>query len=142
MQMLKVRGESRDSSLERGNNRTHVRKLTFNITYSPEVHNVRSFLQELQILLAPDKEHKNVFPEDPIVGCRNGKRLKDYLASVALPKMDNPGGSELYGTGTCQVCDQIINTNTSCCMGNPFNVSIHYFLPFVLQRVTFSFCLF
>lgn len=84
--MLKVRGESRDSSLERENDRTHVRKLTFNMTYSPEVHNVRSFLQELQILLAPDKEHKNVFPEDPIVGCRNGKRLKDYLAT--LPKMD------------------------------------------------------
>ena len=142
MQMLKVRGESRDSSLERGNNRTHVRKLTFNITYSPEVHNVRSFLQELQIWLAPDKDHKNVFPEVPIEGCQNGKRLKNYLASAALPKMDNPGVSESYGTGTCQVCDQIINTNTSCFMGNPFNVSIHYFLPFVLQRVTFSFCLF
>ena len=27
MQMLKVRGESRDSSLERGNNRTHVKNL-------------------------------------------------------------------------------------------------------------------
>ena len=140
--MLKVRGESRDSSLERENDRTHVRKLTFNITYSPEVHNVRSFLQELQILLAPDKEQKNVFSEVPIVGFRNGKRLTDYLASAALPKMDNPGGSESYGTGTCQVCDQVINTNTFCCMGNPFNVSIHYFLLFVLQRVTFSFCLF
>ena len=103
MQMLKVRGESRDSSLERGNNRTHVRKLTFNITYSPEVHNVRSFLQELQIWPAPDKDHKNVFPEVPIVGCRNGKKLKNYLASAALPKMDNPGGSESYGTGTCHV---------------------------------------
>ena len=140
--MLKVRGESRDSSLERENDRTHVRKLTFNMTYSPEVHNVRSFLQELQIWSAPDKDHKNVFTKVPIVGCRNGKKLKNYLASAALPKMDNPGGSESYGTGTCQVCDQIINTNTSCCMGNPFNVSIHYFLPFVLQRVTFSFCLF
>ena len=38
-------------------------------------------------LLAPDKEHKNVFPELPIVGLRNGKSLKDYLVRVALPKM-------------------------------------------------------
>ena len=40
-------------------------------------------------LLAPDKEHKKVFPELPIVGLRNGKSLKDYLMRVALPKMDN-----------------------------------------------------
>ena len=40
-------------------------------------------------LLAPDKEHKKVFPELPIVGLRNGKSLKDYLVRVALPKMDN-----------------------------------------------------
>ena len=69
-------------------------------------------LEELQILLAPDKEHKEVFPEVPIVGFRNGKGLKDYLARAALPKMDNAGGSEPCGKGTCQVCDHIITTNT------------------------------
>ena len=58
-QILKARGESRDSLLERGNTRTSESKLTFNITYYPAFQNVRSILQELQILLAPDKEHKN-----------------------------------------------------------------------------------
>ena len=65
-QILKARGESRDSLLERGNTKTNT-KLTFNITYYPAFQNVRSILEELQILLAPDKEHKKVFPEVPIV---------------------------------------------------------------------------
>ena len=28
------------------------------------------------------------------------------------------------------------------CMGKPFKISTHYFVPFVLQRVTFCLCLF
>ena len=35
MQILKARGESRDSLLERGNTKTSNSKLTFNITYYP-----------------------------------------------------------------------------------------------------------
>ena len=31
---------------------------------------------------------------------------------AALPKMDNAGGSESCGKGTCQVCDHIITTNS------------------------------
>ena len=31
---------------------------------------------------------------------------------AVLPKMDNAGGSEPCGKGTCQVCDHIITTNT------------------------------
>ena len=58
-QILKARGESRDSLLERGNTKTSDSKLTFNITYYPAFQNVRSILEELQILLAPDKEHKS-----------------------------------------------------------------------------------
>ena len=77
MQILKAKGESRDSLLERGNTRTSQSKLTFNITYYPAFENARGILEELQILLAPDKEHKKVFPEVPIVGFRNGKSLKD-----------------------------------------------------------------
>ena len=60
-QILKVRGESRDSHLERGNTRTSENKLTFNITYYPAFQDVRSILEELQILLAPDKEQKKHF---------------------------------------------------------------------------------
>ena len=69
-------------------------------------------MEKLQILLAPDKEHKNVFPEVPTVGFRHGKSLKDYLVRAVLPKMDNAGGSEPCGKGTYQVCDHVIPTNT------------------------------
>ena len=108
MQILKARGESRDSLLERGNTRTSESKRIFNTTYYPAFQNVRSILEELQILLAPDELQKEVFPEVPIVGFRNGKSLKNYLVRTALPKMDNAGGSEPCGKGTYQVCDHII----------------------------------
>ena len=81
-QILKARGESRDSLVERGNTRTPESKFTFNITYYPAFQNVNSILEELQILLAPDKEHKKVFREVPILGFPNGKSLKDYLNHV------------------------------------------------------------
>ena len=59
-----ARGESRDSLFERGNTKTSDSKLTS----CPVFQNVRSILEELQILLAPDKGHKKIFPEVPIVG--------------------------------------------------------------------------
>ena len=37
-------------------------------------------LQELYLLLAPDKEHERVFPDVPVVGFRNDKSLKDLLS--------------------------------------------------------------
>ena len=111
-QILRARGESRDSLLERGNTRTSESKLTFNITYYLAFQNVRSILEELQILVASDQEHKKVFPEVPIVGFRNGKSLKDYLVRAALLKMGNAGGSKPCGKGTCLVCDHIITSNT------------------------------
>ena len=61
MQILKARGVSRNSFLEWENTRTPESKLTFNITYYPAFQNTRSILQELQILLVPDIEHKKVF---------------------------------------------------------------------------------
>ena len=61
MQILKGRGESRDSLLEQENTEASHSKLTFNITYYPAFQNVRSILEELEILLAPDKEHIQSF---------------------------------------------------------------------------------
>ena len=75
MKILKARGESRKAFLEKGIPEFLESKLTFNITYYPAFQNVRSILQELQILLVPDKEHKKVFIEVPIVGFQNGTGL-------------------------------------------------------------------
>ena len=62
-------------------------KLTFNITYYPFFQNIRNTLQEFHLLLAPDKEeHKEVFPNVPVIEFHHGKSLKDYLARAVLPK--------------------------------------------------------
>ena len=36
-------------------------------------------MKELHILLTPNKEHKKVFPDVPVIGFRNGKNLNDFL---------------------------------------------------------------
>ena len=64
------------------------------------------------MLLAPDKEHKKVFPDVPVVGFRNGKSLKDYLARAALSKTNETGRCEPCGKKTCLVCNSIRTTTT------------------------------
>ena len=79
-------------------------KLKFNLTYYPAFQNIKTILEELQILLAPDKEHQKVFPNVPIVGFRNGKSLKDHLVRASLPILNNTLVSEPCGKRNCQVC--------------------------------------
>ena len=45
------------------------------MNYYQAFQNVWGILEELQILLAPDKEHKKGFPEAPIVEWQNAKSL-------------------------------------------------------------------
>ena len=45
-------------------------------------------MEELHILLTPNKEHKKVFSDVSVVGFRSGKSLKDYLVKAKLPKLD------------------------------------------------------
>ena len=67
-QMLRDREHSRKDLLEREKAETSEPNLTFNITYYPVFQNIKK-------ILAPDKEHKKVFPNVPVVGFRNGKGL-------------------------------------------------------------------
>ena len=41
-------------------------------------------MEKLHILLTPNKEHKKVFPNVPLIGFRNGKSLKDFLVREKL----------------------------------------------------------
>ena len=84
-QILRAQEHSRKDLLEREKTETSEPQLTFNITYYPGFQNIRNILQELHFLLAPDKEHKKVFPDIPVVEFRNGKNLKDYLISQSSP---------------------------------------------------------
>ena len=112
-QILKARGESRVSLLERGNTKTSESKIAFNITYCPAFQNVRCMhIVRTSYFAPPDKEHKIVFTEFPMVRFRNSKSIKDYLVRAALPKIDNTEGPEACKKVTCQVCDHIITTKT------------------------------
>ena len=111
-QILRAREHSRKDLLEREETETSEMKLTFNITNNPVFQNIIKILQELHLLLAPDKEHKKVFPDVPVVGFRNGKSLKDYLVRAALPKTNKTRRCEPCGKKPCLVCNSIKTTTT------------------------------
>ena len=56
-QIVSVREHSRNDLVEREKQQMSEKKLTFNITYHPAFQNVRSIMEELHILLTPNKEH-------------------------------------------------------------------------------------
>ena len=58
-------------------------------------------MEELHILLTPNKEHKKVFPNVPVIGFRNGKSLKDFLEQH-YQKLT--GAADVWEK-TCLVCD-------------------------------------
>ena len=86
-------------------------KLTFNITY---FQNVRTIMEELHILLTPNKEHKNVFCKVPVTGFQNGKTLQDFLVRGTSPKLNEGGRCEPCGKNTCLVCDSADLYSATC----------------------------
>ena len=95
-QILRAREDSINDHLEREEQQISEQKLTFNITYYPTFQNVRAIMEELHILLTPNKEHKKVFLNLPVIGCRNGKSLKDFLVRAEVPKIN--------GSSRCEPC--------------------------------------
>ena len=77
-QILGARERSRNDLLQREKQQISQQKLTFSITYYAAFQNVRAIMEELHMLLSPNKEHKKVFPIVLVLGFRNGKNLKDF----------------------------------------------------------------
>ena len=111
-QILSAREYSRNDLLEKEKQQMPEKKLTFNITYYPAFQHVRRTMEELHILLTPNKEHKKVFPDVPVVGFRNGKSLKDYLVRAKLSKLEESGKCEPCGKKSCLVCDSLSTSTT------------------------------
>ena len=89
--ILRARGFSRDSLLDRENTREEQNKITFNLSYYPVFYNVKKILAELHFLLTPDVVHKAIFTNVPMIGFKNGRSLKDPLVRAVLPKVDAEG---------------------------------------------------
>ena len=98
-EILKARKISRNELLKK-----EVNHQDFNITYYASFQNTKTILEELQILLAPYKEHQEVFPNIPIAEFRNVKSLKDLLETASLPTLIKTLGSDPCGKRNCQVC--------------------------------------
>ena len=86
------------------------KKLTFNITYYPAFQNVRRIMEELNILLTPNKEHRKVVPGVSVVGFWNGESLKEYLVRAKISKLEERGKCEPCGKNTCLVYHSISTT--------------------------------
>ena len=110
MCFLELAEHSRESLLKKVKSKADQNKLTFINTYYLVFQNVRNILQELRILLTPDKDHKKVFQDILVVGFRNGKSLKDQLVRAKLLNAEITGRSESCGKGKCQVCYLICDT--------------------------------
>ena len=54
-------------------------------------------MEELHILLTPNKKHKKVLPNVSVIGFRNGKSLKDFLVRATLLKLNESGRCEPLG---------------------------------------------
>ena len=111
-QILGARKHSRNDLLEKEKQQMSEKNSTFNVTYYPAFQNVRSIMEQLHILLTPNKEHKKVFPDVSVVGFQNGKSLEDYLVRAKLPNLDESGRCEPCGKKFCLVCDFIRTTTT------------------------------
>ena len=123
-QILWAREHSRESLLEKVISESYQNKLTFNITCYPVFQILRNILQELHILLTPDKEHKKVAQDIPVVGFRSGKSVKGHFVRAKLPNVEITGKSESYEKGNCQVCDFIcgIDTFSTKACGETFKI--------------------
>ena len=111
-QILRAREHSRNDLLEREKPQMSAQKVTISITYYSAFQNVRTIMEELHILLTPNKEHKNVFPNVPAIGFRNGKSLRHFLTRATLPKLNEGRRCESCGKKTCLVCDSISTATT------------------------------
>ena len=90
-QILRAREHSRNDVLKREKSQMSEQNITFKITYYPAFQNVRAIMEELYILLTPNKEHKKLLTNVPVIRFRIGKVLKDYIVRVTLDILNEIG---------------------------------------------------
>ena len=81
-------------------------RITSNITCYPIFKNIWDVFRRLQILLAPDEQHKQDFSDIPRIGFKNSKNLKDHLVRSVLSKVEVAGNSGPCGgkRPPCELC--------------------------------------
>ena len=78
-QILKARAFSRDTLLDKTKEVRNSDRLVLTLTYHPSIKNFQNVLNEVHILVTPNKEHHKVFGYKPMIGWRKPKSLKNHL---------------------------------------------------------------
>ena len=76
---MKARKFTRKDLLNQDSKNKGRNKLVFNFTNHPAYSKLKHILSNINLLLTPNAQHRQVFPEVPIVGFKRGKSLKDWL---------------------------------------------------------------
>ena len=69
-------------------------------------------MEELHILLTPNKEHKKIFPHVPVVGFRDVRALRITWLEPDYPNLSKVEDVNNVGKKLCLVCDSISTTTT------------------------------
>ena len=110
-QILKALKYLRTELLHSQREQVHKNKLLFNITYYPIFLKLKNILFKIHLLLTPDREHRKVFGNVPIICFKKGKSLKDILVRTKVP----PLKTEKSFCGPCnkprcEICKDITKT--------------------------------
>ena len=72
-------------------NNRNDHELVFNITYHPNISNLKD-MTRIQILLTSDQDHQKVFPKVPIISFQKTKSLKGILVGAKVPPLKKNEG--------------------------------------------------
>ena len=104
-QILKATKFTREDFLNQDSKTKGRNELVFNFTYHPAYSKHEHILSNIDLLLTPDAQHRQVFPEVPIVGFKRGKSPKDLLIRAKVPvEKETDGKSGGCQGKRCEVC--------------------------------------
>ena len=110
-QISKAKIFSRDELLDKTKGCKPYR-VSLNIAYHPVLRDTQKSLENIHWLLTPDRNHRDVFQEIPLVGFRNAKSLKDYLVRAKLPKENISLGCFHCKKNNCEICNLLEESTT------------------------------
>ena len=113
-QSPKARAFSTDTLLDKVKEMRNNDTLALTLTYHLSIKNFQNVLNEVHILLIPNKEHCKVFGDKPpMIGWRKTKSLKEHIVSAKVkcePSSDNKRVPCCMSR--CQTCPFIEETKT------------------------------
>ena len=84
----------------------------FNITYYPTFSKLKNILFKIHLLLTPDRKHRKVFENVPLIGFKKGKSLKNILVRTKVPPLKTEKGfCGPCDKPRCQICKHVTKTH-------------------------------